>query len=147
MLFTEKDMIAFKSFEGSISDFKDKMLQKRTGDDRIRLIANIVADMTDTSIYDMNANTRVPQSVFPRQLAHWGCYYYTREPLHDVGRIIGNKHYATINHSVKVVETLASTYDKNAMFLSKLEDRLRANGLRRIFNRGEIRSSQVVTSY
>jgi hypothetical protein len=49
--------------------------------------------------------------VFPRQMAHWICYYYTNNTIKDIAFYFGRRGHEVVNHSVLTINgELESNY-------------------------------------
>lgn len=138
MIFTEKEMIAFKRFKGNITEFKEQLKKL----DEHEKIVKIVCDEMNFPVNKLGLKTRKREVAFTRQMVHWSLYYWTFMTTPKIGKMIGNKNHATVLHSYETVDDLIDT-DKGVRKLSEnLEAKFTENDILRKFSKGEKRYSK-----
>ena len=138
MLFTEKEMKAFKLFKGDLSEFKKSITELNEHDKIIRIVC------AELSIPEENLQkeTRKRKYAFSRQIVHWALTYYSFISFTKIGKDVGNKDHATVLHSYKTIDDLIDTNKPIRELIEALEKRFNEDGILRKFDRGEKRYSR-----
>ena len=89
--------------------------------DKIQIIAQIVAKSNDITIEELLRKTRKRQIVQARQTAMYMCYKYTKYTLATIGENLGRKDHATVLHAVKTINNLIDTDIKIRTTIEKCE--------------------------
>ena len=89
--------------------------------DKIQIIAQIVAKSNDITIEELLRKTRKRQIVQARQTAMYMCYKYTKYTLSTIGENLGRKDHATVLHAVKTINNLVDVDTKLRISIEKCE--------------------------
>jgi len=69
-------------------------------------ICRIISQIIGISIEDLHSKSRKTEIVIYRQIAQYFAYNYVTNCKSEIGRKIGNKDHATVDHSIKSVNNI-----------------------------------------
>ena len=139
MLFTEKELLAFKTFKGTLDEFKEGIKQITNEPDKV---VTIICDYLEINQDQLNIRTRKLEIVFPRQIVHWALYYYSYLSVPKIGIKIGNKDHTTVLHSKGLINNLIESDKGVRQTISEIEQKLSEAEILRKFSVDDVRVSR-----
>ena len=136
MLFTEKELLAFKTFNGTLDEFKEGIKQITNEPDKV---ISVICECLEIDSDQLNIDTRKREIAFQRQIAHWGLYYYTYMSIAKIGRKVGNRDHTTVLHSKKLINDLIESDKGVKQTISEIEQKLSEAEIVRKFSIDDIR--------
>ena len=88
----------------------------------------IITEVCQSQRIDMELiqlKTRKRHIVYARQLCHWALKQHTTLSLSQIGEMVGGKEHATVLHSCKVIDTLATNNKDVRRDVEEVQRRLR----------------------
>jgi chromosomal replication initiation ATPase DnaA len=145
MLYTEKELLLFREFEGDITEFREFLNKLRYND--IETIKNVICNYFDIDAELMDYQGRKYDIVFVRQIVHWFCYYYTNFSMPKIGYEIGRRDHATVINSRERINNFIDTDKLIANQITELEGIITELGIERKYNRDEKRIGIAINCY
>ncbi len=102
----------------------DKIVRHQKPHFSCEMIKQHVAKFFNIDVSLLDTKRRKRQIVMARQVAMYLAKKFTKAPLEQIGREIGNKDHATVIYSLKVVNDLMDTDKKFRKFVDEIENGL-----------------------
>lgn len=99
-----------------ISDNADAIAPER--------IRSVVASYYDITVSDMDSKSRKAEIALPRQVAMYLCRLNVDISLNNIGKMFGNRHYATVIHAIDKIESDLRTDDGLKHDIEQIKDKL-----------------------
>ena len=129
MKFTEKEMNEFKTFNGTLNEYK-RLMMGRTS---IFRIFDTVGKYYGLTHEEISKKSMVQKYAYPRHIAKWFCYYYTKHSTEKIGKYAGNRDHTTVIMSKDKINGFLS-YDKNTVReVDEISAILSCMGIERIY--------------
>ena len=80
----------------------------------------------NTSLEELDSETRKSNIAFPRQVAMYLCRIMTNYSLPRIGSIFGNKHYSTVKHACDKIDAEITTDSSLNEEIKELINRINA---------------------
>jgi chromosomal replication initiator protein len=112
--------ISLASTQQCLKQFIDMQVRKIT----IEAIQRAVAEQFGMRVSDLKQKNNSRNVVVPRQIAMYLAKQMTEASLPEIGRQFGNKHHATVMHSIAKIDELRRTDKDLHRTLNKLQEQL-----------------------
>jgi len=129
MYYTEKEILEFKEFDGSLKEFNSVLDERKKKIDPLEIVIKEICTHIGINEEDATKNTRKREVILPRQILHWAAYYYTKATLEEIGYRIGVKDYSTVKHSIKTINNEIDVNVGMAIKMLNIENLLSEKGL------------------